>query len=65
LSRAFLYGKDHVTGKNYDHIKQWFIDRLQVLSGMFAIDVAAYAIMSNHYHLVLHVDVEQANSWNE
>jgi len=62
VRRAFLYGEDHVTGKNYEHRKQWILDRLQMLSDMFAIDIAAYAIMSNHYHLVLHVDLDKAKS---
>ncbi|WP_260847920.1 transposase, partial [Shewanella algae] len=30
-----------------------------------AIDVAAFAIMSNHLHLVLHIDIETANRWTD
>jgi len=65
VRKAYLYGEDHVTGKNYEHRKQWILDRLSVLSDMFSINIAAYAIMSNHYHLVLHVDVQQAESWSD
>ena len=36
---------------------------LEQLAGVFAIDVAAYAVMSDHFHLVLHVDVDRARSW--
>ncbi|MGR5220956.1 hypothetical protein ACPV4B_12055 [Vibrio parahaemolyticus] len=36
-----------------------------LLSQVFAIDVCAYAIMSNHYHLVLHVDNTTAESWSD
>lgn len=36
---------------------------MRLLSRVFAIDVCAYAIMSSHYHLVLHVDVALARSW--
>ncbi|MGB0855271.1 MAG: hypothetical protein ACPGSI_18375, partial [Pikeienuella sp.] len=43
---------------------QWIVDRIDRLSQAFAIDVAAYAVMSNHYHLVLYVDVERAESWS-
>jgi REP element-mobilizing transposase RayT len=64
VRRAFLCGEDKYTGRNFDHRKQWMLDRLHFLSGIFAIDIAAYAIMSNHYHLVLHVDAAQSQSWS-
>ncbi|ATC96744.1 hypothetical protein PTUN_b0339 [Pseudoalteromonas tunicata] len=32
---------------------------------MFAIDIAAYAVMSNHYHLVLRVDRSRALNWSK
>jgi hypothetical protein len=35
------------------------------ISRVFAIDVCAYAVMSNHYHVVLHVDRDEANSWED
>jgi REP element-mobilizing transposase RayT len=61
VRRAFLCGDDHYSGKNFDHRKQWLVDKIKRLSGIFAVDICAYAVMSNHYHLVLHIDVEQAN----
>ncbi|MEX2469588.1 MAG: transposase [Pseudohongiellaceae bacterium] len=64
VRRAFLCGFDRSTGKNFDHRKQWIRDRVKHLSSVFAIDVCAYAIMSNHYHLVLHVDTEAPGQWS-
>lgn len=34
------------------------------MSAQFAVDVCAYAVMSNHYHLVLHVNQSAAQSWS-
>ena len=63
VRRAFLCGDDSYTGQNFDHRKPWLVDRLTLLGEVFAIDIAAYAVMSNHYHLVLHVDQDRSRSW--
>jgi REP element-mobilizing transposase RayT len=59
VRRAWLCGYDSYAGKDYSHRKRWVIQRLQFLAEVFAIDLCAYAIMSNHYHLVLRVDRER------
>jgi len=65
VRRAFLCGEDHLTGKNYDHRKDWVIERLRELDKVFAIELCAYAVMSNHTHLVLRIDAEQAKAWED
>ncbi|MDP5254488.1 MULTISPECIES: transposase [unclassified Vibrio] len=65
VRRAYLCGKDDYSGKNFEHRRVWVIERLRLLSQVFAIDICAYAIMSNHYHLVLHVDQKQALTWSD
>ncbi len=63
--RAFLFGNDELTGKNYDYRRAWVESLLLKLGDIFAIDVAAYAVMSNHLHLVLQIDIELANRWTD
>jgi hypothetical protein len=41
------------------------VDRIRFLTSVFAIDVAAYAVMSNHYHLVVYIDESEALNWSE
>jgi REP element-mobilizing transposase RayT len=62
VRRTFLCGIDD-KGNNYEHRRQWIEDKLHALASVFAIDICAYAIMSNHYHLVLHVDKATAEQW--
>jgi len=64
VRRAFLCGEDTFSGKDFAHRRQWLEDRLLTVAAAFAIDIAAYAIMSNHYHLVLCINREQALGWS-
>ena len=62
VRRAFLCGRDKQTGKNYAHRRQWVEDRLMFLADVFCIDVCAYAVMSNHTHVVLRINKQKADS---
>ena len=60
VRRAFLCGKDSLTGKSYEHRRDWIEQKLATLAKVFCIDICGYAVMSNHTHLVLHVDDKRA-----
>jgi REP element-mobilizing transposase RayT len=64
VRRSFLCGVDSYSGQSYEHRRAWVEDRLFFLSGIFAIDVCAYAVMSNHTHVVMHVDKGTALLWS-
>ena len=63
VRRAFLCGKDIITGKSYEHRREWVEKKLLFLSEVFAIDICAHAVMQNHTHLVLHVNSLVAEQW--
>ncbi|MFS1422081.1 transposase [Shewanella sp. 10N.286.48.B5] len=65
VRRAFLCGDDKYTGNNYDHRRGWVESLILELTDVFAIDVTAYAVMSNHLHVVLHIDIETVNNWSD
>lgn len=65
VRRAFLCGTDKSTGECYEHRRGWLEEKLLALPQTFAINIAAYAIMSNHYHVVLYIDKKQADEWTD
>ncbi|MCY3751898.1 MAG: transposase [Gammaproteobacteria bacterium] len=62
VRRAFLCGYDEYSGKSYQHRRDWVEQQLLRQSQAFCIDVASYAIMSNHYHVIIRVNPELAAS---
>ena len=64
VRRAFLCGTDNVSGQSFEHRRQWIEDKLYELTQVFALDLCAYAVMSNHYHVVLYVDITEAEAWS-
>jgi len=65
VRRAFLCGIDRHTGYNFEHRRQWIVDRIKVVCSLFAVDLCAYAIMNNHYHIVVKINTAQAVAWTD
>jgi len=65
VRRSWLCGKDKITGNNYKHRKRWLIDRIRFLGQYFAVEVHAFAIMSNHFHLIIRYDPVAHLKWTD
>lgn len=63
VRRAFLCGADKKSGYDFEHRRAWIEDRILELSKIFSIDILGYAVMSNHYHIVLQVIPTDACRW--
>ena len=59
VRRSFLLGD-----KSYRR-REWLQDALRAKTAIFAIDVLAYAIMDNHFHLIVKTHPEQAAAWDD
>lgn len=65
VRRAWLCGKDPVTGRCFDHRRDWIEQRLLTLADSFAVGLYAWAVMSNHTHVVLRVDPKLPDTWSD
>lgn len=65
VRRAWLCGVDPLTGVDLSHRKQWIYQRLEELGHVFSVDTAVYAILSNHYHLVVRNRPDLSAQWSD
>ena len=65
VRRAFLYGYDAYSDRDYSHRKQWLVNRLRQLASIFAIDVCAYSVMENHYHTIVRTRPDIVAKWSD
>ena len=65
VRRCFLLGTDAVTGKNFDHRKVWIEELLERQAAAFGIDLLGFAILSNHFHLILRSRPDVVKTWSD
>ena len=63
VRRSFLCGVDG--DRDYSHRRGWLIERMRQLAPCFAVDVYAYTVLSNHFHLVLRHDPLADRGWSD
>jgi hypothetical protein len=60
-----LIGLDETTGEDYSYRQEWIRQRLEKLASVFAVDVLSYAILSNHFHVVLRSRPDIVTAWSD
>ncbi len=65
VRRAFLCGVDDYSGRSFEHRNSWIETRIALVAECFAVSIHAYAVMSNHLHLVIDVDPATAMAWSD
>ena len=62
---GYLCGVDRTTKQDYTHRRRWLRERLLQLADIFSIKLVAFAIMENHFHVVMRVDQPAAEAWSD
>jgi hypothetical protein len=65
VRRGWLCGRDSLSGRSFEHRRDWVEARLLELANLFAVDLYGYAVMSNHYHCVVEVLPAKAAEWSD
>ncbi len=65
VRRAYLCGRDPLSGQDYEHRRGWIQQRLEFLAGQFGIDVLSFAVLSNHLHLVVRNRPDVVRGWSD
>lgn len=52
-------------GQGQEDRKQWIEDRLEELSQVFAIEIAGFAVLDNHLHVLLRLCPEIVSTWTD
>ena len=65
VRRAFLCGVDPVSGNNFEHRKDWILQRAELLASAAAVEVLDFAILDNHMHFILRNRPDIAATWSD
>lgn len=63
VRRSWLFGR--YRKRDYRYRKRWLVDRMTQLVPAFAIEVYAFALMDNHFHLIVYVEPLAPAQWSD
>jgi hypothetical protein len=61
----FLFGRDNTSGRDYSSRKCWLQERLLELANIYAVDACVWAMLSNHFHVILRNRPDLAAQWSD
>ena len=64
VQSCWLCGRDPQTGIDYSHRKEWIEKLLKYQTSVFAVDLGAYHILNNHFHLIPCTRPDVAATWS-
>lgn len=63
VRRSWLFGR--YRKRDYRYRKQWLNERMSALVPAFAIEVHAFALMDNHFHLIAYLEPRAPLEWSD
>ena len=63
VRKAFILDSHPIDNPDKIDRRKWIEERILFLTTVFSIDVCAYAVMSNHYHVILDVNKAHSDEW--
>ncbi len=65
VRHAYLCGNDVVSGRSFEHRRQWARDGLEHLASVFAVVCVTFSVMSNHTHQILRSRPDVVEAWDD
>jgi REP element-mobilizing transposase RayT len=65
VRRAWLCGQDPLTGRSFEHRRDWLQKRLANIAADYGLDVLAFAVMANHLHVVVRNRPDVVATWTD
>jgi REP element-mobilizing transposase RayT len=63
VRRAYLFGEGNEDAAGLNR-KAWMEERLRFLNSLFAVSVAGFAVLDNHLHTLVRMDLADAKQWS-